>query len=367
MNATVAPPERPRILIVRLSSVGDVVHGLPVLCALRDALPRAFIAWAVEERGARLLEGHEALDRMIVLPHRCIEDVWLHPFRDPPILRRFFAELRSLRFDLSVDIQGLTKSALTAWLSGAPRRIGFAPPDGRQQSPWLNNLLVCAGRDHIVDRNLELLHPLGIVAPSVAFRLPPYAAEQARMDDFLAGRGLAHGHFALLSPGCGQEVKRWPPERFAAVAGELRRRHALPTVVLWAGAAERTLAERVVAAAPGDAATLAPATDLREMASLARRCRLFLSADTGPLHIAAAAGVPCVGLFGPTLATRNGPYGPQHTTVQGEPSPGSRTPRRWDPTAMSAITVERAVSACEDALARTGSGAAVDLEVPEHP
>jgi lipopolysaccharide heptosyltransferase I len=353
MNATIALPERARILIVRLSSVGDVVHGLPVLCALRDSLPHAFIAWAVEESGARLLEGHEALDRMVVLPRRCIEDAWMHPFRDPPVLRRFFAELHALRFDLAIDVQGLTKSALVAWLARTPKRIGFTPPDGRQQSPWFNNVLVSAAHAHIVDRNLELLRPLGIEPPKVAFRLPRYPGEEQRMDRFLRGVGLTAGGFVLVSPGCGQEVKRWPTERFAAVIAQLGRSHGLPAVVLWAGAAERVLAEAVTGAAPEGAAFLAPPTDLREMASLARRCRLFLSADTGPLHIAAAIGAPCVGLFGPTLASRNGPHGDRHAIVQGEPAPGSRHPRRWDPTAMEAVTVEKALLACEDVLART--------------
>ncbi len=124
----------PRILLVRLSAIGDVVHGLPVLCALRDALPRAFMAWVVEGRTAELLRGHRALDELIALPRG-----WLKSPREVLALRR---RLRALRFDTTIDLQGLTKSAVAAWLSGAVRRIGFDGRDGRELSRWLNNVLV---------------------------------------------------------------------------------------------------------------------------------------------------------------------------------------------------------------------------------
>src|SRR5580698_93646 len=135
-----------RILIVRLSAIGDVLHGLPVLCALRDALPHAHLAWVVEGRTADLLAGHPALDELIVVPRR-----WL---KSPRAVLDLWRRLHG-RFDVSIDIQGLTKSAVAAWLSGAPVRIGLAAPAGRELSPWLNNHRVAPTATHVVDRNLE--------------------------------------------------------------------------------------------------------------------------------------------------------------------------------------------------------------------
>lgn len=331
-----------RILICRLSAVGDVVHGLPVLCALREHYPTAFLAWVVEQGAADLLRGHPALDELIVVPRG-----WL---RRPGQVWRLRQRLRALRFHLTIDLQGLTKSALAARLSGAPRRIGFGDEKGRELSRWLNNQLIETTASHIIDCNLQLLRKVGVAAPQVQFSLPETAADQSAADRIVARCGV-NIPFAVINPGAGWPSKIWPAERYAQVARHLGRR-PLASIVLWAGPNERQWAEQIVSHS-GRHARLAPATSLREVASLARRAQVFIASDTGPLHIAAAAGTPCVGLYGPMPAERNGPYGPGHIAIQKMRFEGSSRQRRHAPAElMEAITVDDVCRACDQILDR---------------
>ena len=330
-----------RILIVRLSAIGDTIHGLPVLCALRDNLPHAHLSWLVEERAAGVLKGHPALDRLIVAPRR-----WL---RSPMAVLRLRKELRSVGAQISIDLQGLAKSALAARLSGAPVRIGAASPDGREFSPWLNNRLVKLTASNVVDRYLELLGPLGISHPAARFDIPRHAEDELTIGRFVRDRGLGGG-FALLNPGAGWASKRWPVERYAAVARHLGRHRRLPSVVVWAGAEERAWADRIITTS-GGFAHMAPATTLGELAELARRARLFAGSDTGPLHLAAAVGTPCVGLYGPVSADRNGPYGAGHIAIQRMLVEGSSRDRREaSDESMRAIDVNDVCAACDRLL-----------------
>ena len=331
-----------RILIVRLSAIGDVMHGLPVLNALRDALPRAFLAWVIEGRAADLLRSHRSLDELVVLPRG-----WLKSPRAVLGLRRRLGELR---FDVAIDMQGLSKSAVAARLSGARRRIGFDGRDGREISRWLNNCLVSATRTHVVERNLELLAPLEISNPRIRFDLeecPLAAIAAARILELM---GLAQG-FALINPGAGWNSKLWPSSRYGEVARHLGQSRSLRSLVVWAGQQERAWAQEIVAGSGGFAA-LAPSTSLNELASLARRARVFVSSDTGPLHVAAAVGTPCVALFGPMPSERNGAYGPQHINVQKMWLPVSHRERRTERESMRAISVEDVATACEGILDR---------------
>jgi lipopolysaccharide heptosyltransferase I len=332
-----------RILIVRLSAIGDVVHALPVLNALRGALPRAFLAWIVESPAADLLRSHRALDVPIVVPRG-----WLKSPRTALAVRR---RLRALRFDAVIDVQGLSKSALAGRLARARRRIGFGGKDGREVSRWLNNELAVASSTHVVDRNLELLGLLGIAPSPARFDIEDTPAQALAADRLLESRRLLDG-FALLNPGAGWQSKLWPPERYAAVARHLGRARSLKSLVAWAGEREKAWAEQIVAGS-GGCATLAPATDLKILAAIARRASLFVGSDTAPLHLAAAVGTPCVGLFGPTAAERNGPYGPQHVTVQKMRVTGrGRRKPNASRESMEAITVDDVAAACEQIIER---------------
>lgn len=338
----------PRILLVRLNGIGDVIHGLPVLNALREAFPTAFLGWVAEEPAASLLEGHPALDELIRVPCG-----WL---KSPRAAWRLRDRLRALAFDITLDIQGHAKSAIAAWLSGAPRRIGFDGAEGHLNR-WLNTEPVPATATHVVDGNLELLRPLGIASPTVRFELPERAEDRATAERLIRRVGLDNG-FALIHPGAAWASKRWPADRFAAVVQHLGRTWHLPSVVVWAGKPEEALAHQVVANSQGYA-WKAPAIHLPELASLARRARLFLGADAGPLHLAATVGTPCVGLFGPMPAERHGPYGPQHVAIQAAHAEGtSSQPHDAPREVMEAIGVETVCETCDRVLQRGASEAA---------
>jgi heptosyltransferase-1 len=333
----------PRILIVRLSAIGDVLHGLPVLSALREALPQAYLAWVVEGRPSELLRNHPALDEIISVPRG-----WL---KKPSAVWNLRRRLRELRFDIAIDLQGLTKSAAAAWLSGAPRRIGFAGQDGREISRWFNNELVLPSVTHVVDRNLELLRAIAIEPRKVVFGLQgdPSARDAARS---MLEDARLDGRIVLINPGAGWPSKLWPSERYAAVAHELGKRHAVGSLVVWAGEQEHRWAQQIVAGS-GGFARIAPPTSLSELAALTERAALFLGSDTGPMHLAAAVGTPCVALFGPSPGERNGPYGPGHIVLQKMRLNGSSRARRTaSDEAMRAITVDDVSTACAQLLAR---------------
>lgn len=332
-----------RVLLVRLSAIGDVVLTMPVLNALRDRFPDAVLAWAVEEPGAQLLEGHRALDRLVKLPRGFL--------KSPAAVWGLCRRLRGMRFDVAIDAQGLTKSAFVAWLSGARRRIGFGGRWGREISPWLNTELVHPTRQHVIERTLELLRPLGVERPGVRFDLPLRRGEIEAAAAWVGSAGLTEG-FAMINPGSRWSSKQWPPERFAAVAEHLGRAWRLRSLVVWAGQAELARAERVAAESAGHA-RLAPPTTLRQLAALAGLARLFVGSDTGPLHIAEAVGTPCVGLYGPWPAEETGPYGPRHLAVQKVRFAATGARRRRAPSAvMEAIDVESVCRACDTLLQR---------------
>jgi heptosyltransferase I len=335
----------PRILIVKLSAVGDVVHTVPVACALRDQFPGAYLAWAVGPSAGTLLRGHPSLDEVIPVPRN-----WL---KSPRSIWRFRRHLRSRRFDTVVDVQCLTKSAILGRLSGARRRIGYGNRWGRELSRFLNTELVETTGPHMIDHNVGLLSALGITKPAIHFDMPVYEPEQSAMDEIVR-RSHFEGGFAMINVGAGWESKLWPAERFAAVARYLGTRRGMPTMVVWAGEAERRAAETVVTNS-GGFGILAPPTTLRELASLTRRAEVFLGSDTGPLHLAVAVETPCVGLYGPWPAERHGPYGPRHIAIQKRIFEGpTRERRTLSSEYMEAIDVESVCEACDTILRRDG-------------
>jgi lipopolysaccharide heptosyltransferase I len=336
-------PRISRILISRLSAIGDCVLTTPLLCAVRDRFPHAHIAWVTERGPATLLEGHEALDELIVVPKR-----WMKSLSE---IRQLRSKLRANRFDLTIDPQGLTKSSLIAWLSGARWRIGFNKPRGRELSRWFNSELVTPTRDHLVDAQLELLAPVGVQQPAVRFNLPVDPEAESKADKMIHAAHLGCD-FVAINCGAGWDSKLWSTYRYGRVARSLGERHQLPSLVLWSGERERVAAEEVVACS-GGRAVLAPPTTLPELASILRRARMFVGSDTGPLHIATAVGTPCVGLHGTTLPERSGAYGPQHIHIQKQFHDGTSRQRRGaNNDAMFAIDVESVVAACEELLLR---------------
>jgi lipopolysaccharide heptosyltransferase I len=337
------PSRDGRILIVRLSAIGDVIHGLPVLCALREARPNAFLGWVVEGRAGELLDGHPALDVLIRVPRQ-----W---WKSPRELWRLRRRLRKLEFDTTIDLQCLTKSAAVAWLSGARRRIGKSGPDGRELSRWFHNELVAPSGEHVIEHYLSLLRPLGIESPAVRFELPQRAKDAVVVDQFLDANRLSAAKIAILNPGAGWPSKVWPAERYGELAQRLASDHGLASVAVWGVPEELPMAEKIVRSSGGQA-TLAPPTSMTELATLCRRADLFVGSDTGPMHLAVAVGTPSVSLHGPSRAEWCGAYGPQHRRLQVRYEEGSSNQRRQaDDSAMRAISVDMVSHAC-DALLR---------------
>jgi lipopolysaccharide heptosyltransferase I len=339
----------PRILIARLSAVGDCIHTTPVATALRKHFPKAFIAWVVQGGTAGLLESHPAIDRIIA-----VKKNWL---RSPQEVAGLRSKLRSLQFDVAIDPQSLSKSAIAAWLSGAPRRIGFARPQGRELAPLLNNQTIVPAAAHVVDRYLELVRPLGVAPGSVQFELSASAASKQFADNTIDELHLRAG-FAAINPGAGWDSKLWPAERYGKVARHLGEKLQLPSLALWSGDREKSWAETIVARSGGHA-VMAPSTTLPQLGALVAAARMLVGADTGPLHLAAAMGTPCVGLYGPTRPEECGPYGAGHVAVQAYFQDGTSRQRRGsDNSAMQAITVEMVCQACANVLARRRQTAA---------
>ena len=198
--------------------------------------------------------------------------------------------------------------------------------------------------DHVVDRYLELLAPLGIESPNVEFSIPRSVASRKTIDSFLAEKQLSE--FALLNPGAGWNSKIWPHERYAEVARHLHDKLGIAAIVLWAGDRERNWAEDIAIQSP---AVLAPDTNLPELAELCRRAKFFVGSDTGPMHLAAAVGTKCVAMFGPTKIEVCGPYGDSHCSLQEFLQDGTSKERRGDDnSAMRAISVESVTRACDN-------------------
>ena len=294
------------ILIVRLGALGDIVHALPMAAALRGRFADARIDWVVDERHQDVLELVPVVDRRIVLRTRSAS------------LRRRVTELRrtlaGASYDIAVDAQGLIKSAVVARLSGARRILGFAPPYLRERVARLCYTETHDPGDtgHVIEKNLTLAAALGADVSQVRF---PLSVPDSVALDALRARRAAEGDtpFAVLNPGAAWPNKRWPPDRFGAVAQWLRRERGLSSVITW-GPGDETMAAAVVASSAG-AAELAPTTSIADLVAIIRAAALMVSGDTGPMHLATAVGTPIVGIFGPTDATRNGPWAVDDVTV----------------------------------------------------
>ncbi|HET8577315.1 MAG TPA: lipopolysaccharide heptosyltransferase I [Methylomirabilota bacterium] len=303
-----------KIAIVKLSSLGDVVHALPVARALRQGLPQAQLTWIVEAREYAILRDHPDLDAVVPVDTRLWRRLIWRPAGARQVwekLGRLQTRIRATRFDVALDLQGLIKSGVLTAYTGAPLRIGFGPGRARERlSALFTNRHVTppATAVHVVEQYLSLLAPLGVAAGAPEFHVPVRPETERRMEEFLGERGVKRQDLLVaINPGAGRESKRWPVSHFRTLAARLASEPGVQLLLLW-GPDEVHMARQIGEGLPVKA-ILAPPTDLDELASLLRRCALMIANDTGPLHLAAALGTPALGLFGPTRAERNGPYG----------------------------------------------------------
>ena len=290
------------VLIVRLGALGDLVHALPAVAALRDAWPEAQIDWLVDARYRALVDLVPIVNRVVALggPRTSLVGV--------------VRSLRRERYDTAIDLQGLLKSAVLARLSGAREVVGFATPLLRERPASVFYTKQGGGGtgEHVIAKNVGLLRVLGINAGAWTFPMivPPSGVVDAVRGTMGIGRDQ---RFAVLNPGGGWPNKCWPPDRFGQVARHLSDKQGWPSVVVW-GPGEQPLADAVVAASHG-AARIAPPTGIGDLLALVRAAALFVAGDTGPLQLAAALGTPTVGIFGPTNPARNGPWSHADVTL----------------------------------------------------
>lgn len=338
-----------KILIVKLSSIGDVIHTLPALAALRRHFPSAEISWIVERSSAQLLRENPLLDHLIEIDTR----VWRRQWRAPETWRQVKSTIERLRahtFDVGFDFQGLLKSALVLFLSGARRRVGFETACLREKQSllFLTEQVPVSDEVHVIEKNLQLVKALGVETMG-PYEFPIRISEEDQQIIDLKLRSLGIEAYAIVNPGGNWKGKRWSPEGYAAICDFLWEAYGVVSLVTHAPDEEK-LAWEVTS---GTRLSALPFTcTLKQLAVLADRATLFVGSDTGPLHLAAARGTPIVAIFGPTPPQRNGPFSPADIVVQdsqAEASPYYR--RRVNDEHYITVSVEQVKQAIERRMA----------------
>lgn len=310
-----------KILIVKLSAIGDVIHTLPALNALRRHYPQARITWLVETAAADLLVGHPALDR-VMISHR---KHWIRGMRSGRRMRHFEAlftfvrRLRAERYDLVLDFQALLKSSLWVLLARSPRKIGFGKGMEHMEKSYLfltERVPPVSMEIHALERNLLMLAPLGIHCREAVYRLPVGTEDRQAVESLLQAHGLgAKRPLVSINPMAKWPTKLWDPAKFSQLADRMAA--SLGAEICFTGGTEdRPAVARIMADMRFPAVNLAGRTTLKQLAALYARSDVLVSTDTGPMHLGAAVGIPVVALFGPTAPWRTGPYGKAHRVIR---------------------------------------------------
>jgi lipopolysaccharide heptosyltransferase I len=336
-----------RVLIMRLGAMGDILHALPAVAALRQAHPGWYLGWAVEPRWSPLLRADDGKMPLVNCIHLVKAKDWARSPLQTGTLREIGAlrrGLRAERYDQCIDLQGAVRSAVAGRLAGASRMIGEDQPR-EWAARWLFGERVRTHGVHVIEQALEVCaaavgQPLSPVLPP----LPVNRDAELWTDGVL--RDVGQRPVVLLSPGAGWGAKRWPAERYGAVARDLHQQGCLALVN--AGPEERAIAAEVVLASEGLAQ--APEFTLERLIALTRRVSLVIAGDTGPLHLACALGKPVVGIYGPTDPARNGPFGVPFRVLRHPESKRDHT-RHTEPEAgLLTITPEQVVEAANELL-----------------
>jgi heptosyltransferase-1 len=352
-------PKIDRLLIVRMSAMGDVIHTLPAAQALREAFPNTMIGWVIEERWADLLCAPGTPRRGPRSPQRPLVD-WVHPVSLTAWRKSLFTvstlqqiakvwnDVRAARYDVAVDLQGALRSALLARWSGAPVVYGAAQPRESPASLWYTRRVIARGA-HVIEQNMSIAEAVAqrkMKVPHVEF--PRDVEAERRIDQRLSEAGIRA--FAILNPGAGWGAKRWPAERYGRVARALAA--AGVHAILNYGPGEEELAREAEAASEGTATPMK--CSITELIALTRRAKLFIGGDTGPMHLAAALQVPVVAIFGPTDPARNGPYrtsdAARRIVLRNPASPTTHARNPQPDEAMLEITVDSVVNAARRLL-----------------
>lgn len=347
-----------RILIVRLSAMGDVIHTLPAVQLLRDAFPQAMIGWLIEERWAELLSAAGATRRGLRSLQRPLVD-WVHTVNlkgwrnslfSVPTLQQIatvWNDVRHVKYDLAVDLQGALRSAVLARWSGARVVWGASEPRESPASMWYTRQVIAKGQ-HVVEQNVsvaaEITQQSMAVPPAI---LPRDPTAEAKIAQKISEHRIRE--FVIVNPGAGWGAKRWPVERYGQVARDLAET-GLRSVINY-GPGEEALALGLQRVSQDAAAPMR--LSLTELIALTRCAKLFIGGDTGPLHLAAALRVPVVAIFGPTDPARNGPYGTRSVVLRSPASLTTHTRHSQPEQGLLEITAESVTAAACSLLAET--------------
>jgi heptosyltransferase I len=350
-----ADPAAERVLVVRLSAMGDVIHGLPAIAALRRERPNLKIGWLVEERWAELLCAH-AMERM--QPRSELKPLidWVHVANFKGWRKRLLSEttwrymrdcmreVRAMNYHVALDLQGAVRSAMAARLSGAKTRIGPAEPrEGPARSFYTRS--VAAQGTHVVEQAMSLAS--AVAGEDLTYEPPVFPqdpATEAWADRLHSSMGWKP--LAILNPGAGWGAKCWPVESYGCVANALAERGM--GVAVNHGPQEEALAHAVRDSSGGTAHPVN--CSVAELIALARRASLFVGGDTGPMHLSAALGVPVVALFGPTRPDRNGPYATRAVVLRSRDSIDNSSHTRDPDEGLQSIEPRTVIAAADELL-----------------
>lgn len=332
------PPKK--ILIIKPSALGDIVHSLPLLDTVKRCYPDASIHWVVARGLHTFLEGHPLIDRLWIFD----KEKWKRPgnfLQTMQELSSMVKGLRQERFDVSIDLSGLLRSGLITLAAKAEYKLGFKEAD-EGSSFFYTHRIHGSMNIHAIDRYLKIAEAMGCKPDTIRYPFAPYEQNPAIIKELPE-------NYVVMTPSAGKEANRWPAERFGRLAAKLD----LPTLLI-GGKSDQAVADEVVKHAEGKAISLAGKTTLKEIIAIISRASYFVTNDTGPMHIAAALEIPVFAIFGPANPVRTGPYGKNNTVIREElpcsPCYAWKPCTNWQ--CMEMITVERVF---ETIMKKTGT------------
>ena len=342
------------ILIVKLSAIGDVVHTLPSLTALRFLYPHAHISWVVEESASDIITDHPHLDRVIISRRKSwIRDLKKkHSLREPlSDMRSFVSTVRDRKYDLAIDFHGLFKSAIIIQLSRAGRKLGYDSMQELSGLFYTEKIYEDMGK-HAVDRYLDFVRYLGGEEHNPEFIIQIGDENRQKIEDLLRSNRIdTEAPFVAINPVAFWETKLWQDDKFAHLADSIVEELGVP-VVFTGGIGERRI-DRIRSFMKTLSISLEGRTSLKDLAYLYRLSALLVTTDSGPMHIAAAVGTPVVALFGPTDPRRTGPYGRNHIVIRRNMDCSPCLKKRCNTcTCMKDITVEEVLEAVKEKITR---------------
>ncbi|MDL1967143.1 MAG: lipopolysaccharide heptosyltransferase II [Deltaproteobacteria bacterium] len=310
-----------KILVVKLSAIGDVIHTMPSLNAIRKHYPDAHITWLIEEAASSLVVGHEALDRVIISKRK----QWVKEILNPSCLNnikkvyRFVKELRDTEYDLIIDFQGLLKSAVLIALARGKRKTGFDKGMEHMEHSYifLNERILPVNMDnHALLRSLMLINALGIKSKEIEYKIPVSNYTRNITDKLLERHGIKNpGILAAINPVAKWKTKLWDNRKFALLADKLIEKYNA-SLIFTGSQSDRSTIDKIMSCMSQSAVNLTGETTLKNLAALYKKTKFLISTDTGPMHMAAAVGTPVIALFGPTAPCRTGPFGSEHKILR---------------------------------------------------